>query len=540
MQDSNKNSTTQYHPLSWEGDGGRLLLFDFGCVIVNLDKQRCVNALYKVGCGAIAGYVDEHRSEDLFHEIELGGSTETFCDEARRQSSFTDETGEFHPCTTPDEDIIWAWNELLTGIDVEKLRLIKHLRDNLGYKTAILSNTNWMHWDKSVKDFFGIDGYKVEDYFDHVFLSCELGMVKPDPRIYQHVIDTTGVKADNIIFFDDSARNCEGARQCGINAIHDPHGSEWVKILSKDNYELRTVNCELKTAAVIGNFDGVHQGHRYILDELKEVAENEHLTPLAITFDKHPRAVFLPDFKPSYINTIPEKIALLQKEVGNVKVLAFNMDLANVTAYNFMKDYLRDEMGVKVLLLGYDNRFGKRNNDENFDTYCRYGEELGIKVIQAHPIDVKGIRVSSSQVRHAIADGRMEEATFSLGRPFSITGCVIEGHQEGRRIGFPTANILPPCDKIMPPNGVYATNVIIDGNMYKGMTNVGTRPTYQDDSADKTVTIETNIFDFNEDIYGKDITVEFLHKVRDEQQFDSPKALKAQITKDKETILHQL
>jgi riboflavin kinase/FMN adenylyltransferase len=141
-------------------------------------------------------------------------------------------------------------------------------------------------------------------------------------------------------------------------------------------------------------------------------------------------------------------------------------------------------------------------------------------------------------VRHAIADGRIEEATVSLGRPYSITGKVTEGHQEGRKIGFPTANILPPCDKIMPPNGVYATNVIIDGNHYKGMTNVGTRPTYQDNSADETVTIETNIFDFNEDIYGKVITVEFLHKVRDEQQFDSPEALRQQIEKDKETILN--
>ncbi len=501
----------------------KLILFDFGCVIVGLDKKRCVDALYKIGCGAIAGYVDEHRSEDLFHEIELGGETDVFCDEARRQSSYTDSDGVFHPCKATNEEIIWAWNELLTGIDVEKLRLIKHMRDDLGYKTAILSNTNWMHWNKSVKDFFGIDGLTVEDYFDHVFLSCDLGMVKPDHRIYEHVIETTGVKAEDIVFFDDSARNCEGARQCGIKAIHDPQGNGWMSQLKSK-------------AAVIGNFDGVHEGHRYILNELKEVAAKEGLAPLAITFDKHPRAVFLPDFKPSYITTIAEKIALLQKEVGNVKVLSFDKELANVTAYDFMKDFLRDEMGVKVLLLGYDNRFGKRNSEENFETYRRYGEELGIKVIQASPVDVKGVRVSSSQVRHAIADGRMEEATSSLGRPFSISGKVTEGHQEGRKIGFPTANILPPADKIMPPNGVYATEVMIGDKRYKAMTNIGTRPTYQDVSADKTVTIETNIFDFNEDIYEKDITVEFLHKVRDERHFDSPEALKTQIEKDKETI----
>ena len=517
----------------------RLLLFDFGCVIVGLDKRRCVEALYKVGCGAIAGYVDEHRSEDLFHEIELGGSTERFCEEARRQSSFTDETGVFCPCTTTDEDIIWAWNELLTGIDIEKLKLIKHLRNDLGYKTAILSNTNKMHWDKSVKDFFNVEGYGVDDCFDHVFLSCDLQMVKPDRRIYEHVMKVAGVKAEDIIFFDDSARNCEGARQCGITAIHDPQGSEWVKIIGNDNFQFSFFNSQLKgTAAVIGNFDGVHQGHRYILDELKEVAARECLQPLAITFDKHPRELFDPSFTPRYLTTLQERLDLLKGEVKNVKVLTFNKALASVTARDFMERILRDEMGVKVLLLGYDNRFGKRNAEEDYETYKRYGEELGIKVLLAKPVDVNGVRVSSSQVRHAVAEGRMEETAVCLGRPYSITGEVSEGHKEGRRIGFPTANILPPADKIMPPNGVYAANVVLDGKRYKAMTNIGTRPTYQSVFTDETVTIETNIFDFNEDIYGKEITVEFLRKVRDEKHFDSPDALKAQIEKDKEGIVH--
>lgn len=515
-----------------------LLLFDFGCVLVNLDKQRCIDALRKVGCGAIAGYVDEHRSEDLFHEIELGGETAVFCNEARRQSSYTDENGVFHPCTTKDEDIIWAWNELLTGIDVDKLRLIKHLHDNLGYRTAILSNTNWMHWNISVEKFFGVDGYKVEDYFDHVFLSCELGMVKPDERIYQHVMKVTGVRAEDIVFFDDSAKNCEGARWCGINAIHDPKGNEWVKILSNDNIQFPISYSQSKgTAAVIGNFDGVHLGHRYVLDNLKEVAAKNAMKPLVITFDKHPREIFDKSFVPSFLTTLQEKQRLLQEEVGNVKVLTFDRELASITAHDFMR-ILRDEMGVRLLLLGYDNRFGKRNETEDFESYKRYGEELGVKVILANPVDVGGVRVSSSQVRHAVFDGRMEEVTATLGRPYSMTGTVVAGHREGRRIGFPTANILPQARKIMPPNGVYATEVTVDGRQYKGMTNIGVRPTYHDASADENVTIETNIFDFNGDLYGKEIAVAFLRKVRDEQQFDSPEALRKQIERDKMTLLN--
>lgn len=495
------------------------MLFDFGQVIVSLNKQRCVDALYKVGCGAIAGYVDEHRSEDLFHEIELGGSTERFCEEARRQSA----------STTSDEDIIWAWNELLTGIPLEKLKLIKHLKQDLGYKTALLSNTNWMHWNKSVEDFFCVPGYGVEDCFDYVFLSCELGIVKPDPRIYQHVIETTGVQAEDILFFDDSARNCEGARRCGIHAIHDPEGNDWM------NNPLLTSSIS-GTVACIGNFDGVHSGHRYILSRLKEVAKEKSMKPLVITFDHHPRELFDENFTPAFLTTLDEKVTLLRREVEDVLVMPFTRDFAQITAYDFMKDYLRDEMGVKVLLLGYDNRFGKRNNTEDFNTYREYGEQLGIEVLLANPVDVDGVRVSSSQVRHAVAAGRMEEASISLGRPYSITGTVIEGHHEGRRIGFPTANILPPAGKLIPPRGVYATQVRINNHLYRAMTNIGVRPTYHDNSMD-TITIETNVFDFIGDIYGDIISVEFLRKVRDEQQFASPEELRQQIEKDKQTIL---
>lgn len=217
----------------------KVLLFDFGRILVGLDKQRCVEALHKIGCGRIAYYVDDCRQEDLFHDLEVGGSIEAFCDEARRQSSYTDEMGVFHPCNATNEEICWAWNELLTGIEVEKLRKVMALRKQ-GYRTAVLSNTNQIHWQKAIKDFFTIDGLKVEDYFDQIFLSCDLAMVKPDAEIYQAVIkglmpsvqgedaEQQADVASQILFIDDSEKNCKAAEENGIWTIYDPDGTRWM------------------------------------------------------------------------------------------------------------------------------------------------------------------------------------------------------------------------------------------------------------------------------------------------------------------------
>lgn len=491
----------------------KLLLFDFGSVIVGLDKYRCMKALEQIGCQPIAKYVDECRCEDLFHDLEIGGSISNFCAEAREKSG----------CDATDEEICWAWNELLTGISVEKLRLIKHLHDDLGYKTAILSNTNEIHWQKSVNDFFTIDGYKVEDYFDEIFLSFEMGVVKPDRRIFEAVMQRCDVTPQDIFFIDDSQRNCEGARQCGITAFHDPTGCEWMHNLPI-------------YAAALGNFDGVHQGHRYVLDRLCSVAREYCLKPIAITFDKHPRMLFDPTFNNKTLCTNEEKSYLLHETgVSAVRILSFDRALASLSAYDFMKKVLRDEMGVKLLLLGYDNRFGKRNADEDFTTYTRYGEQLGIKVMQADAINVGEVRVSSSHIRHLVERGKMREAAECLGKPYFIMGRVEEGHQNGRKIGFPTVNIIPVESKLLPPNGVYASRTHIEGydKCFASMTNIGHRPTYHGHQ----LTVETNIFDFNDNIYRKTIRVELLQFMRAEQPFDTPEQLAAQLMKDKEAIL---
>lgn len=513
-----------------------LLLFDFGAILVGLSKQRCIEALQRIGCGRIAYYVDECRQEDLFHELEVGGSIEAFCNEARRQSAFTDEMGVFHPCTATNEQICQAWNELLTGIPVEKLRMIKHLHDDLGYRTAILSNTNEIHWEKSVNDFFTADGLKVDDYFDHIFLSCRMKKVKPDDDIYREMIRETGEKAENILFIDDSEKNCKAAERNGIRTLHDSKGDRWMhKLMHLLSGEGR--------AAMIGNFDGVHRGHLSVIGNLLAAAKERCLEPMVITFDRHPRSLFQPDFHPEFLTTPEERTALLRQALMPVDedearecitVLPFTQELADTSARDFMERVLRDRLNVRLLLLGYDNHFGRRNPDEDFETYRRYGEELGMEVMVAQPYDVGEVRVSSSAIRKMIKEGRIEQANECLGYHYTITGTVVHGYEEGRKIGFPTANILPPDGKLMPPNGVYATRVRIEGDekVRHGMTNIGTRPTFHGSD----VTIETNILGFIGNVYGKVISIELLSMVRQEMQFASPAELKTQIEKDRKTI----
>ena len=508
-----------------------MILLDFGAVLVGLDKQRCINALQQVGLDSIASYVDEHRSEDLFHRIELGGSSKEFCDEARRRSSGN----------PTDEEVEWAWGQLLTGIPKAKLQRIRELRAR-GYRTAVLSNTNHIHWKQALRDFFSIEGLTIEDYFDEVFLSCNLGIVKPCDDIYRAVTDKMGCAPEDILFIDDSVINCDGARKNGMHAYHDPTGNSWMSNTKTDE-DIQKMYEGIKaepSVCIIGNFDGVHKGHQYIIERLKEIGRERRLRTIIVTFNSHPRTLFDKNFVPRYLTTIVEKTALLRQcGVDEVRVMPFTHEFANTTARDFMEHYLRDGMGVEVLLLGYDNHFGKRNAAEDFHTYREYGKELGIEVILADAKDVeeegRSVRVSSSHVRHLVMEGHMEETTLCLGRPYCISGIVVHGREEGRKMGFPTANIMPPERKLLPPNGAYETRVTIEGmedtEPMAAMTNIGRRPTFDDN--DCNITIETNIFGFNGDIYNKNITIQFIRMIRPEQHFSSTEALRQQLEKDR-------
>ena len=518
--------TTQLEELQILRQGEpRVLLFDFGTILVGLSKQRCVKALEHIGCGRIAYYVDECRQEDLFHDLEIGGSIEAFCDEARRQSSYTDDAGIYHACTATNDEICWAWNQLLLDIPVEKLRLIHHLHHDRGIHTAVLSNTNQIHWQYALQHLFTADGLTIDDYFDEIFLSCDMQTVKPDDCIYQEMLrqfredyGMPQLQAHDILFIDDSEKNCRAAEANGIRTLCDPKGDRW--------------NAK-GFAACIGNFDGVHRGHLHVINSLKQVAAERGLKPMVITFDRHPRAVFDPTFSPEYLTTLQEKIQLLSNLGVDVRVLPFTQQLADVTAHDFMLRYLKEQFGVSLLLLGYDNRFGKRNDCESISDYKSYGDELGIEVMTVKAIDVEGARVSSSYVRRLIKEGEARLAATALGYPFSISGKVTRGRQEGRKIGFPTANIPAPYGKIIPLNGVYATMTKIGDALYHSMTNIGTRPTLHNGS-DRS--IETHIFDYDGDLYGCELTVQFLYRLRDEREFSSTEELRMQLEEDKSKI----
>lgn len=286
--------------------------------------------------------------------------------------------------------------------------------------------------------------------------------------------------------------------------------------------------------ATIGFFDGVHRGHQFMIDSLTTMAHAQGRQSLVITFDRHPRQVVHADYVPQLITTTDEKLQLLHATAADrIEVLHFDAQMAQLSAYEFMRQVLHEKYGVAMLLTGYDNRFG-HNRAESFADYVRYGEEMGMKVLQNTPIDIDGLRVSSSLIRRLIVEGNITEASNCMGHPYSITGSVAHGFQEGRRIGFPTANIVPEsAEKLVPGNGVYATRVSVEGGEWMpAMLNIGTNPTFQR----QQTTIEAHIIGFEGDIYGRKVRVEFGRKLRDEQRFKSVEALQKQLEADKKEV----
>lgn len=280
-------------------------------------------------------------------------------------------------------------------------------------------------------------------------------------------------------------------------------------------------------AVTIGFFDGVHRGHRYLLKQLEELASAGGLLPMAVTFDCHPRKVIQKDFAPLLLTTQEEKLALLSEVFcGEVAVLPFTPELSELTAKEFMQSVLRDRLHAELLLMGYDHRFG--HGGGTLAEYEAWGQETRIKVCFANALD--GEKVSSSRIRNLISLGEMEKANSMLGYSYSLTGKVVGGKQIGRRMGFPTANLSVPQQKLLPANGVYAVSVTMpDGANRGGMLCIGHRPTIEDEGG---ISVETHIFDFDGNLYGESISVHFIGKLRDEKHFDSLDALQRQLALD--------
>ena len=280
--------------------------------------------------------------------------------------------------------------------------------------------------------------------------------------------------------------------------------------------------------ATIGMFDGVHLGHQFVLRQMVDLAHEQGLQPLCITFDHSPR-------QEQVLTPLDEKIRLIrQMGIGRVEVLAFTQELKALTARQFMEQVLRDQMNVRVLLTGYDNRFG-HNREEGFEDYVRYGQELGIKVVGLPPAPSEGREdvVSSSYIRQLLSEGLVKEAAQCLGHPYCMNGNVAHGEHIGTELGFPTANLVPSSlNQLIPAPGVYAVRVVSmeDGQptMESGMMNIGMRPTFDGHQQ----TLEVNIFHFDRDLYGQPLSVEFIARLREERRFDSMDALKEQLKQD--------
>lgn len=276
------------------------------------------------------------------------------------------------------------------------------------------------------------------------------------------------------------------------------------------------------TVATIGMFDGVHLGHQFVLQQVVDCARQHELKPICITFDHSPR-------REQVLTPLDEKLRLIrQVGIEHCEVLQFTPALKSLTAREFMEQELKQRLGVRILLTGYDNRFG-HNREEGFDDYVRYGQELGMEVrgLPAHG------HVSSSYIRQQLLTGDVSEAATSLGHSYAISGHVTHGEHIGTRLGFPTANIVPDDPRqLIPAGGVYAVRVRIAEQVkekaWGGMMNIGTRPTFGQHSQ----TLEVHLLHYDDNLYGQRLTVEFVSRLREEQSFDSPEALQEQLRQD--------
>lgn len=281
-----------------------------------------------------------------------------------------------------------------------------------------------------------------------------------------------------------------------------------------------------------GTFDGVHLGHQKILDCLKETAKIKGGESVIITFFPHPRMVLFNDSQNlKMLNTISEKIYLLAHfGIDHLVIIPFTREFSEIDSQTFIQSILIEKIGAKVLVIGYDHRFGK-NREGGFVYLKENASKFGFEVVEIPRHDVESIGISSTIIRNSIFAGDVQQASQLLGANYNLTGKVVKGKQLGRTLGYPTANIyVVEAYKLIPADGVYAVYITYDNQIFKGVLNIGKRPTIEG----KDRTIEVNIFDFDKEIYGENLSIAFEKKIRDEEKFESLDALKEQIQLDAE------
>ena len=297
---------------------------------------------------------------------------------------------------------------------------------------------------------------------------------------------------------------------------------------------IKSFNATKPTIVTIGTFDGVHLGHQKIVAQITKNAHALNCESLVLTFFPHPRMVLQESTEMKQLNTLNEKIALLDNlGIDNLVVHPFDKEFSRLTAEKFVKKVLVDVFKIKKIIIGHDHRFG-RNRTATIDDLINFGETYGFEVEQISAEEINEVSISSTKIRNALLEGNIELATNYLGYDYSLTGIIFKGKQLGRTIGYPTANITIEEDyKLIPNNGVYIAKSVLNGKTVFGMMNIGTRPTVDGTKQ----TIEINFFDFKQDLYGQKITISLLHRMRSEQKFESIDALKNQLGKDKKIAL---
>jgi len=282
------------------------------------------------------------------------------------------------------------------------------------------------------------------------------------------------------------------------------------------------------TVLTLGVFDGLHLGHQKIMEKVVERAKEIGAVPTAITFDPHPRGVLHPESAPPLLQTLDQRLAAFEfLGIEQAIVIRFDREFASKDAEVFLRDVVKERLHAKEVYLGKGFAFGKERHG-NIELLRSLSGELGFVAEEVSEVRLRSKRISSSRIREALANGRVNLARRMLGRPYGIEGQIVRGNRRGHTIGFPTANLLPK-NRVVPKFGVYASATLINHRWRRGITNVGVRPTFE-----TTVepSVETFIFDFDADLYGDVLRVRFLHRIRDEKKFNGIEELKAQIEKD--------